>query len=97
MKSERDGRLAEEKLNLLSSKNSELSEKVQELEADVRIEREWRIKLQQDSVNDKETISNMTQENTFLQKVADVSKEIPPNPRSPACFLLCDIITQSFI
>ena len=41
-----------------------------ELEADVKIEREWRERLQETSVSDRETISSLKQDNEFLKQVS---------------------------
>ena len=41
-----------------------------ELEADVKIEREWRERLQESSVTDRETISSLKQDNEFLKQVS---------------------------
>lgn len=54
----------------LRSKVSSSENKMTELEADVKIEREWRERLQESSVTDRETIFSLKQDNEFLKQVS---------------------------
>jgi len=54
----------------LRSKVMESETKIVELESDIKIERQWRERLQEASIGDKETISNLRQDNDFLRQVS---------------------------
>jgi len=54
----------------LRSKVIESEAKIVELESDIKIERQWRERLQEASIGDKETISNLRQDNDFLKQVS---------------------------
>jgi len=54
----------------LRNKVIESEAKIVELESDIKIERQWRERLQEASVGDKETISNLRQDNDFLKQVS---------------------------
>ena len=54
----------------LRSKVSSSENKMTELEADVKIEREWRERLQESSVTERETIFSLKQDNEFLKQVS---------------------------
>lgn len=67
----------EKSLQVSKAENQDLKVKVNsshknktELEADVKIEREWRERLQESSVTDRETISSLKQDNEFLKQVS---------------------------
>lgn len=44
--------------------------KIVDLESDIKIERQWRERLQEGSIGDKETISSLRQDNDFLKQVS---------------------------
>eukprot|EP00091_Calanus_sinicus_P010621 TRINITY_DN24562_c0_g1_i1.p1 TRINITY_DN24562_c0_g1~~TRINITY_DN24562_c0_g1_i1.p1 ORF type:complete len:293 (-),score=100.98 TRINITY_DN24562_c0_g1_i1:7-885(-) len=54
----------------LRSRVVESEAKIVELESDIKIERQWRERLQEASIGDKETISNLRQDNDFLKQVS---------------------------
>merc|ERR1719233_2762704 len=54
----------------LRCKVMESESKIVELESDIKIERQWRERLQEASIGDKETISNLRQDNDFLRQVS---------------------------
>ena len=54
----------------LRSRVVESESKIVELESDIKIERQWRERLQEASIGDKETISNLRQDNDFLKQVS---------------------------
>lgn len=54
----------------LRSKVIESEAKIVELESDIKIERQWRERLQESSIGDKETISSLRQDNEFLKQVS---------------------------
>jgi len=54
----------------LKTKVNESDSKQFELESDLKIEREWRERLQESIVHDRETISNLRQDNEFLKHVS---------------------------
>jgi len=54
----------------LKDKVSESEAKISELESDIKIERQWRERLQEASINDKEAIYTLKQDNEFLKQVS---------------------------
>ena len=54
----------------LRNKVIESESKIVELESDIKIERQWRERLQEASIGDKETISSLRQDNDFLRQVS---------------------------
>jgi len=54
----------------LRLKVSDAEKKSSDVEADLRIEREWRVRLQEASVQDKEALAAMRTEMTFLREVS---------------------------
>lgn len=61
----------------------QVEEQANSVEEDLKVEREWRISLQETMQQDRERISKLQHENSQLKIVADVSK---PNISS---YLLC--------
>ena len=61
------------KLKKSDSELLDANDKIQALEEDLKIEREWRERLQTGAVADKEEISQHKEENKFLKKVQQVS------------------------
>ena len=58
-----------ENISLLTRVNDSQG-RVIELESDLKIEREWRERLQESSVQDRESLSNLRQDNDFLKQVS---------------------------
>lgn len=49
---------------------AESESKISELESDIKIERQWRERLQESNVEDKELISNLKEDNEFLKQIS---------------------------
>lgn len=61
---------AKDSVAQLQTRLEKNGEVIQDLESDVRIEREWRERLQETSMLDRDKISSLKQENDFLKKVS---------------------------
>ena len=77
-KIEKKFNISEKTLQSSKTENSNLAarlnvseSKLFEVESDLKIEREWRERLQESSVNDREMIHNLKQETEFLKQVSN--------------------------
>ena len=68
--SEKKYRASKAENDSLSGKISESQHKISELTADLSIERDWRTRLQENSVADRSTISDLQQDNQFLKQIS---------------------------
>jgi len=70
VESEKNLSAAKSTAGMLQDQVEQKGSKVDELEGDVRIEREWRERLQESCMIDRERISSLQQENEFLKQVS---------------------------
>ena len=68
--SEKRYRASKTENDSLSGKIVESQHKISELSADLSIERDWRTRLQENSIADRSTISELQQDNEFLKQVS---------------------------
>ena len=68
--SEKKYRASKAENDSLTGTISESSKKISELSADLSIERDWRTRLQENSITDRDTISELQQDNEFLKQVS---------------------------
>ena len=68
--SEKKYRASKAENDSLSGTISESNKKISELSADLSIERDWRTRLQENSITDRNTISELQQDNEFLKQVS---------------------------
>jgi len=70
VESERNFSAAKSNSVILLTQVEEKGQKLEEMEGDVRIEREWRERLQESCMIDRDRISSLQQENDFLKQVS---------------------------
>merc|ERR1719319_1191567 len=70
VESERNFSAAKSNSVILLTQVEEKGQKLEEMEGDVRIEREWRERLQESCMIDRDRISSLQQENEFLKQVS---------------------------